>query len=199
MKLNLLIATHLAAVGLGLTCGWWIYRPAPSRPEPPAVASRQRDGSLVLERTTDPAVLPAKRPIIPAGTKPVRVTTVEIAPTQQEMALGSTQPKCPDVRVDLTTVEDKAGNRRVVASSPDGTVVGGVDVPLIESQPPADPPKWAAGGYYSPLNRGFGGWLQRDVGPFVLGGSGGVYQTRGSGTTPARNDVDVRVQVGIRF
>ncbi len=192
MKLNLLVATHLACIGIGLTGGWWIYRPNPSHIETPAIAVRQNDGSLVLERTTDKNAI--KMPLLPAGTKPVRVTTVQIRPTQPETALESTRPVCPDVHVNLTTVEDKAGNRRVVASSPDGTVVGGVDVPLVEVPGEVKKHPWAAGGYYSPLNRGFGGFIQRDVGPFVVGGSGGVYRSAG-----ARNDVDVRVHVGIRF
>lgn len=197
MKLNLLVATHLAALGLGLTGGWYFYRPGPPHVEPPSIAARQSDGSLVLERTTDRDALPAKRPVIPAGTKPVRVTTVEIAPTQPETAQGATQPKCPDVRVDLTTVEDKDGNKRVIAASPDGTVIGGIDVPLVEVPGAAAPKLWTGGGYYSPLNRGFGGFLNRDIGPFVVGASAGVYQIHAG--TVARNDVDLRLQFGIRF
>lgn len=40
---------------------------------------------------------------------------------------------CPDVTVDLSLIRDKSG-RRVVASSPDGEVLGGLDVPLFSEE-----------------------------------------------------------------
>lgn len=180
---RLSVTTHLAALGLGLTAGWWIYRPV-SIAEPPAPEARQSDGSLILRR--DAGVKP-DLPKIPAGAKPVRHASVTVRPKQPEAAPAGC-PVCPDVRVDLTTVEQPDGSRRVVAASPDGTVTGGVDVP-IEARSVQTAKKWAGGGYYSPLDNGFGGWVSRDLGPWVIGAQAGV----------AEKQVDVRAFVGIRF
>lgn len=48
---------------------------------------------------------------------------------------------CPPVRVDLSLVRMKDKTRRVLASSPDGSVVGGIDVP-IESAALAHEIRW---------------------------------------------------------
>lgn len=181
---RLAIASHLAAAGFGLTVGWWIYRPAPPAPEKPAAESRQSDGSLVLRR--DAGVKP-DLPELPTGSRATRHASVTVRPKPSE-AVPAGCPVCPDVRVDLTTVRQPDGTARVVAASPDGTVAGGVDIPLEPVTPPSAK-KWAAGGYFSPLDNGFGGWVQRDLGPWVIGGAGGV----------AEKQVDVRAYVGVRF
>ncbi len=177
-------ATHLAAAGLGLTVGWWIYRPPAPIPEPPAPETRQADGSLVLRRD---ASAPVSIPKLPTGSRATRHASVTVRPTPPE-AVPEGCPVCPDVRVDLTTVRQPDGTARVIAASPDGAVIGGVDVPLEPYTPPVAK-KWAAGGYYSPLDNGFGGWVSRDLGPWVIGAQAGV----------AEKQVDVRGFVGIRF
>jgi hypothetical protein len=100
------------------------------------------------------------------------------------------------VRVDLSLVRLQDQTRRVIASSPDGHVVGGVDIP-IESPTPARTMKWAAGGLWNPADHTFGGWIDRDLGPFRIGPQ--IEQQRlsasaGSGTTMA-----FAVRVGVRF
>lgn len=180
---RLAVTTHLAAIGLGLTAGWWIYRPHVA-PEPPAPEARQSDGSLILRR--DASAKP-DLPKLPAGSRATRHASVTVRPIPLEAAPAGC-PVCPDVRVDLTTVEQPDGSRRVVAASPDGSVIGGVDIPL-EGRSVQTAKKWAAGGYYSPLDKGFGGWVSRDLGPWVIGAQAGV----------AEKQVDVRGYVGIRF
>ena len=177
------ILSHLAAAGLGLTAGWWIYRPVQIA-EPPAPEARQSDGSLILRR--DAGVKP-DLPKLPSGSRATRHASVTVRPASPEAVPAGCQV-CPDVRVDLTTVEQPDGSRRVVAASPDGTVTGGVDVP-IEARSVQTAKKWAGGGYYSPLDNGFGGWVSRDLGPWVIGAQAGV----------AEKQVDVRAFVGIRF
>lgn len=181
---RLAILTHLAAAGIGFTAGWWIYRPADPIPEPPATESRQVDGSLILRRD---ASAPVSLPKLPTGSRATRHASVTVRPKQPE-AVPVGCPVCPDVRVDLTTVEQADGSKRIIAASPDGVVIGGMDVP-IEPVKIQTAKKWAAGGYFSPLDNGFGGWVQRDIGPWVVGAAAGV----------AEKQVDVRGYVGVRF
>jgi hypothetical protein len=70
----------LLVVGLisGLSLGWWLYTPGAPKWEPPAPAVRQSDGSLILERKSDPTTKPPAE--IPRGDKLVRVVTVEVRP-----------------------------------------------------------------------------------------------------------------------
>lgn len=61
----------------------------------------------------------------------------------------------------------KDGTRRVVASSPDGEVTSGLDVP-VESAAPARVLKWSAGPTRDLLTARWGAAITRDVGPVRL-------------------------------
>jgi hypothetical protein len=84
-------------------------------------------------------------------------------------------PRCPQVTVDLSLVRMPDQTRRVIASSPNGAVVGGLDVPIDNPKLPAIP-RWTASalvGYDSSAKRDvFGGAVQYKKGPFVF--TGGV-------------------------
>ncbi len=167
---------------LGLVIGWVLWRPAAPIAEPPAVAVRQGDSSLVLARRPDTTV---KIPhVIPAGTRPVREISVAVQPAAP-LIVHDTVPVpgepgrlivkvdtvfCPAVVVNLTEVENTADHtRRLVASSPDGRVIAerSIDVPLAPARAPPRQLPWSAGALRVQDN-GWGGYLSRDLGPFRL-------------------------------
>lgn len=179
-----------AAAGLilGLSGGWALWGHRAPIAETPAVAMRQKDSSLVLERAPDPN---AKAPsVIPKGgvlERVVHVTVLPGGPTATSRtnapesiegpnrgALPSTPAMatpaggCGAVRVDLALVRMPDGSRRVVASSPDGAVLGGVDVPVTPAEALRPAPRWAAGPAYELQTGRMGAALSRTIGPFVL-------------------------------
>jgi hypothetical protein len=123
----------------------------------------------IVEVTVDPtATLP---PSLGPGT--VNLNDLKIPSLGGPAALQA--PICPPVRVDLSLIRLKDKSQRVLASSPDGTVVGGLDVPVNEAKLPAIT-RWTASGmagFDSHLGKDvFGGQLQYQKGPIVF--SGGV-------------------------
>lgn len=209
------------AIGIitGVGGGWMLWRPKVAPPETYAAPVRQGDSSLVLERKPDPTAKPAQD--IPKGgtvervvqvtvqPKPVPASSVRTtSPDVQPVAQSSTAPTlpenpaktgsdsliCPPVKVDLSLVRMKDQSRRVVASSPDGSIVGGVDIP-VEPIVTAKVLKWAAGGLYDPINRTWGGFVDRDLGPLRLGVEGVQLQPAANATRTWA----AQVRVGIRF
>lgn len=205
-----------AAVGLsaGLGFGWKFWRPKRVT-ETQAPAVRQQDGSLVLERKPDADANPAQQ--IPAGAKAVRVVQVVVqpkapllgpsaavpAPTPGGAQLAGANPvpstasaPVSAVRVDLTLVRMPDQTQRVIASSPDGTVVGGVDIPT-ESAVPPKVLKWAAGGVYgvSQSGKSVGVFVDRDAAFLRLG----AELTRQTFSTTVAPQWEIRGKVGIRF
>lgn len=186
---NITTALLLLFAGLlaGLALGWRIYHPVPGQIETPAAAIHQPDGSVALAR--QPTANPVPAQLIPPGTHVERVVQVTVKPRQRARqsttALPPTHagpddsvasnpatdgaldaPPCPPVTVDLSLVRGKDGSR-VVASSPDGDVVGGLDVPaqpLLRDRQP----RWAVSFIHSTDHRN-GGQLQYQRGPFVIG------------------------------
>lgn len=167
------------AVGLvvGLCAGAGILRPQPSSDEPPAPPARQQDGSLILERTA-----PTKEPPpheIPKGSREERRVSVVVKPPRgvAHTILGNSthvvedmHPKpvipthvdscdCPPVQVDLSLVRMPDDSRRVVASSPTGEIISGLDIPIIPPPIPQAFP-WAAGAIVG--NGVAGAFLDRD-------------------------------------
>lgn len=148
--LVLIIAVGLAGLG-------WLVWPRPVVVEHAAPAARQDDGSLVLPREASGTITPAATPAhkIPPKTKVERIVKVKVEPNQPPAG----QP-CPPVTVDMTLVREPSGSRRVIASSPDGQVVAGMDIP-IETPPPAREYGWAAGLSLDPIHQTPGVWLDR--------------------------------------
>lgn len=179
----------VGAVGLvlGLGAGWKLWRVNQVTPETYAREQRQSDGSLILEKKPQSDAKPAQE--IPKGGAIERVIQVSIKPKPLDpipmisspmdapgiLMPGSAQPVNAPIRVDLTLVRMPDGTRRVLASSPDGEIVGGVDIP-VESATSQKPLRWTASilRTWEPTTgkQGWGGQLQRNMGPFVVGVGG---------------------------
>lgn len=109
---------------------------------------RQADRSLILERKPNPKAKP-KQPV-PSGARAERVGSVTVQPET-----------AGPVTVDWSLLKLTDNTRRIVASSPDGEVIGGVDVP-VDSPIADEPNKWAIG--VAGSSSAAGVWLTRDVG-----------------------------------
>lgn len=152
----LMLALCLLSAGLG----YWLKSTDMPRVEvvTAAPAVQQRDGSVVAERA--PAAKLGKPPhLLPKGAKEERRVAVVVKPKE---------PDCDPVRIDLSLVRAGDG-RRVVASSPDGTVISALDMPIIAGLVPAPARPWAAGGSYNPITRRAGVWVERDLARLRLG------------------------------
>ena len=86
-------------------------------------------------------------------------------------------------------MRDGDGGQRVIASSPDGEVVGGVDVPITPALIVPEPKRWAAGISYAPAEKSGGVWIDRDIARVRLGAE--LVQQDGG--------ISGRVRVGITF
>lgn len=168
-----MLISVFAGMLIGLFGGYKFYHVEPVL-EKYAPAIRQHDGSLVLEKK--PAEKPEPKQEIPKGSKVERVISVTVRPkpttipreSSQWSEAGKSVEPCPDVTVDLSLVKNADDTRSVIASSPDGEVIGGVDIPRELLPQESTPPKWAVGAmYYS--NKEYAARIERDVGPIRLG------------------------------
>ena len=182
---------------------WWTSR---VRPEPAAEAIIQRDSSVVLARS---GAAPDSAPphLLPKGSKEVRRVHVVAQPsrgvvvhpagTDEAARLAASSDRtaavdscdCPAVEVDLSLVRmpDKTG--RVIASSPSGNILSGIDFPLepLGGMPAGRP--WAAGiSFDSDLRLGV--FVERDLGPFRIGLDASAN---------SRSGVNSKAWAGIRF
>lgn len=183
------IACVLAACGAAV----WITWPAQA-PETPAPEQRQSDGSLLLERK--PAATPPARPHkIPPRTTLERTVQVTVQPDAPAPAAGD---PCPPVTVDMSLVREESGARRVIASSPDGRVITGLDIPIEPAPPP--PRLWAAGLSWSP-NQTYGVWIERDMKLPLLNAAAriGLDLNQSRAHTSAPEGYEARVRVGFAF
>lgn len=184
---NLIYASLIALIiGLlgGFALGWKVYHKDVSTQkttEHAADSTRQKDGSLILQKVVDTIIEPAQ--IIPKNVFVDRIIKVVVTDTMWRDPVNvNGELKCPPctTQVDLTIVKDKKKNeRRIIASSPDGTVVAGIDVPY-EEIPPVKNPLWTLGisGSYDVINntKRVGLYVDKTVGPFRLGGELGGWK-----------------------
>lgn len=179
---------------LGLGTGWKLYRPKPAPVETAAPAVRQKDQSLVLERK--PEAKPQPKHELPKGAKlerQIQVTVLPSIPTSGAGTLGSGVPNPSNpvqsvsnsvqsgaITVDLSLVKMPDGTQRVVASSDQGTVIGGIDVPVQGPMPTAKPLRWSGSvlrGYDAYRHQAvWGAAITYSRGPFVVTG-GAIGQT----------------------
>jgi len=199
-------AAAIAGVIVGMALGWVLWKPAPPKMETYAPEKRQGDGSLVLERKPQPDVRPAHE--IPKGAKLERVVQVKVKPRNDTptAATGTpgygpanVLPELPPVTVDLSLVRLPDQTRRVIVSSPNGEVIGGVDVP-VEAAREVKTLRWAAGYEFavSTWGKTHSIIVQRDLGPLRLGGRVGRVLL----TTPiggANTGTEGAVSVMVRF
>jgi len=160
----------------GIGTGWMLWRPSAPKVESYAREQKQKDGSTILERKPQADAKPAHE--IPKGAKAERAVQIKVQPSSSAAVTARTSGSSPEaaatippfnpVTLDLSLIRLKDQSRRVIASSPDGAIVGGVDIP-VEAARQARALKWAAGGTWNPADRSWGAWAQRDVGPLVLG------------------------------
>jgi hypothetical protein len=170
----IIAAVLLAAVALGAYLfGVRTTQPVVERIEP-AASQSQADGSLVLgvkPAASAPADAVPKQ-AIPKGATVERVISATIKPRSvlkiptagAESAPAATE--CPPVRVDLSMIRE-GDQRRIIASSPDGDVVAGLDVPLEAGTIPISHP-WSAGLSYG-TDRTPGVYVERDLGRIRVG------------------------------
>jgi len=162
----------------GLSLGWWLYRPGAPKIEPPAPSIRQSDGSLILERKQDPS---AKAPAeIPKGAHLERIERVVIQskPTSvQDDNSGSSDDAnppliCPPAELDLSLLRMPDKTERVVASSSDAKIVGGVDIPVAPIPASTKIPRWSVSALYgydvTRARTAWGAGLSYSRGPFVV-------------------------------
>ena len=158
---------------------WWITRDPPPVPEVITAAPqvRQADESVIAERAPDAKPAPPRH-ILPKGAVEERRETIVVAPA----------PAASSVEVDLSLVRMPDNGRRVVASSPDGTVVSAIDIPIEAGLVPPAPKQWAAGLSYD-TQRAVGVWVERDIGRLRLG----AEVAKGAGAPRAE------IRVGVTF
>ena len=171
----------------GLAAGYRLYH-SESVSEGYAPQVNQSDGSVILDRNPD-AKPDAPAPKLPG--KVERTVVVKVKPRLAAKPLPARPDKdgfcpvakeCPALTVRLDLIQQEEG-RRVVASSPDGDIIGGLDIP-IEKWVKRNSNVWAAGLTYD-TDKKPGAFLDRDLGPFRVG-------------VEADAEV-VRARVGIRF
>jgi len=157
-------------VGLTLTGAWYLWgRGTQKVPDnKPSAAVTQADGSVVLEKAPDPKHKPAHA--IPKGGKVERDVKVTVNPDAPPVDTdGDGDIECPPVTVNLSLVRLPDKTKRVVASSPDGEIVGeSLDIPVEDAIPPPIPKLWAAGAAYSTKGE-IGVFVDRDWGWARLG------------------------------
>lgn len=176
----------LAGGVVGWSLGKHYYKPiATTASTSYAPAIQQKDGSLVLERNPTRPATPKQT--LPPGARVERVVEVQVQP----------DTGAKPVSVDLTLVKMPDNTERVVASSPDGKVIGGVDVPAPTQAAPRTL-KWAAGGVW-----GTTAWGDEAKGIFVDRDfevlRTGVEVTRNTYALANRQAWEVRCKIGIRW
>lgn len=183
-KLRLLAAAALLALAglLGAWGGWELRGGELPAMEVVSKAPevRQGDGSLLAAREPQAKPLPPPH-AIPKGSREERRISATVSPAK---------PDCPPLRLDLSLVQDEAGGRRVVASSPDGEVIQALDMPVVAALLPQPTRPWAAGVSWTPREELGGVWLERDLGRLRLGAD---IEEAG------RGELLGRVRVGWRF
>lgn len=130
----------------------------------------QPTGHLVLRPVPLPAPADeaapaaASGPAIASGDQSVVLTNKQFVPPSQ--ADCERYYMCPAVTTSVTIVRMSDGTKRAIASTQDGTVVGGTDIPLEDDTVPKEH-DWAAGGVIGTHQR-YGLFIDHDVKHFPL-------------------------------
>lgn len=179
-------AGAIAALVAAAAIGWRLGQPEPVV-ETAAPAQQHPDGSVTLERKPDAAAKPVHP--VPKQSTVERVGRVTVQPAAAIDA--------PPVNVDWSLVREQDGGKRVIASSPDGVIVGGVDIPIETAAPLPPQKRWAAGLSWSPQHETYGAWIERDVPVFAATARVGVdiNQTR----IDRESGIEARVRIGFAF
>jgi len=180
-KIEAAIAVALLVAAIAV----WAFRPA--KPVPEVVKAmpqvEQKDGSVIAAETPPPADLPPPPHMLPRGSHEERRTHVVVHSSAPAASA------CPPVTVDLSLIRNADNTRRVVASSPDGTVLSATDIPIDPAPLPPPVKPWAAGLSYG-TGHAVGLWIERDIGKLRAG----IDIERGP-----TGKADARVRLGVRF
>jgi len=133
------LAVLLAAAAGGAAIDRKLFRDDAQVVHEAPAAGEDLGDSTLLPR--DPkADLPAKPPAAPKGHTPVRDTTITVRPPPVEIICSdgeTTKAVCLDVTVGFRLLRNDAdGTYRVQGYSPDGEVLGGIDVPRVPALVP---------------------------------------------------------------
>ena len=181
----------ILAVALGaVAAGYYLGRPAPVV-EKPAPAVVQEDGSIIVERAPDAEAKPKQA--IPKGSKVER--TGEFTALGAGLKIDGVLRPCPPVTIDTTLIRNPDGSKRVIVSSPDGTITKAIDIPVETAAPPPEPKAWAAGLSYSPTKQTMGVWIEKGIWRVRLGAE--INQTRQTLAGPT--GVEARLRLGMTF
>lgn len=159
-----IMVTHAACILVGVLISWWLWHPKVTSTETAAPAIALQGGAEVIKRdplAVTPAALTTATKQLGKG-KLVRTISLDVAPNR------TTDMPCAPVHVDLGIVKMPDESQRIITSSASGTITNAVDHPVM-SLPIQRDLKWSAGVAYDVLNRKYGAFIDRDVGPFRFG------------------------------
>ena len=188
------VVAFLAVVGaaIAVVLLWPHPKPVVETAKPAVV---QSDGSTILERTdTQPEAKPPH--VVPKGASVERVVQVKVKPKvviadgiKDAPSLSpDAKPANNPITVDLSLVRLTDDTKRVIASSPDGEIVGGMDIPIETLA--YKPRVWAAGISVDPVHQVGGVWVERDISRIRLGVDAGVNKF---------HDFETRLRVGVAW
>ena len=98
------------------------------------------------------------------------------------------KPANNPITVDLSLVRLTDDTKRVIASSPDGEIVGGMDIPIETLA--YKPRVWAAGISVDPVHQVGGIWVERDISRIRVGVDAGVNKF---------HDFETRLRFGVTW
>lgn len=202
---TIVLALSIIGAAVAVVLLWPHPKPVVETAKPAVV---QSDGSTILERTdTQPGFKPAQ--VVPKGATVERVVHVTVHPKikvasgiqggtptkQTALRLDDKQSLSPDAKpannpitVDLSLVRLKDDTKRVIASSPDGEIVGGMDIPIETLA--YKPRVWAAGISIDPVHQVGGVWVERDISRIRLGMDAGINKF---------HDFETRLRIGVAW
>lgn len=189
------LLTIIISVSVGGGIAWWWGRASALVPEPAAPAVALADGSVVLARAGPEAPRPKPPHPLPKGSTEERRVSVTIRPpagTGLKLPPQATTADCPPLTVDLSLVHMPDESRRVIASSPAGGIIAGMDLPMAPTPLPAPANRWAAGISLDPIHQTPGVWLDRDWSRLRIGVE--INQARRAREGP--QGIEGRVRVG---
>jgi len=150
----IVLLTAVIVFLLTLWLGHAMFSPAPmpASTETIRMGSVQEDGSVKAPRVPVAAPnLPPAPHIIPNGSVEKRRISVTVKPNPPIRDIPPLRPDasgmcpvpntlvCPPVTVNLSLIEDSDRGHSVIASSPDGTVVESIDIPIFDFREPPTP------------------------------------------------------------
>lgn len=189
---TIVLALSIIGAAIAVVLLWPHPKPVVETAKP---AVTQSDGSTILERTdTQPEAKPPH--VVPKGSTVERVVQVKVKPKvvvadgiKDAPSLSpDAKPANNPITVDLSLVRLTDDTKRVIASSPDGEIVGGMDIPIETLA--YKPRVWAAGISVDPVHQVGGVWVERDISRIRLGVDAGVNKF---------HDFETRLRVGVTW